>query len=221
MDQSPGWRHACWHRAASFACVLVPFTLITVVSVVAGSSAGASSRPAAPAGQISEGVVPTISSAHVTPLPLTGMPPIPGEDPDPARWVQGPRPNAEGTRPSIAKAMGVRTPSANWSGKIETGTTYSGVGAYWTVPAVVPSSSAEYSSNWIGIGGTGTSNLIQTGTTEATADGATAYYAWYEMLPAPSIAIDATVEPGNQMVALIKQNATDTWEIGRACPEHC
>ena len=63
--------------------------------------------------------------------------------------------------------------STNWSGQILTGNTYTGVSGQWSVPAVVPSGSNEYSASWIGIDGTSSSSLIQTGTTQQTVGGIT------------------------------------------------
>jgi len=131
------------HRASLLARMVIPLALISTFSVLAAAPAGASPRPATPPGQLSEGVVPTISSTNVTPLPLTGTSPIPGEDPDPDHLVQGPHPNADGMHPNAAEAENVRQHSTNWSGEIETGSTYSAVTADWIVPSVVPSTSAK------------------------------------------------------------------------------
>ncbi len=51
------------------------------------------------------------------------------------------------------------------------------------MPAVAASASPEYSATWIGIDGTTSTILIQTGTSQQTAEGLTEYYAWVELFP--------------------------------------
>ncbi len=104
--------------------------------------------------------------------------------------------------------------SSNWSGQVDQGATYTGVYGDWTVPAVVPSAGAEYSSSWIGIDGATNSTLIQTGTAQNTSGGVTSYYAWYELLPGAEIVISsAPVSPGDLMQASIVETALNTWTI--------
>jgi hypothetical protein len=104
--------------------------------------------------------------------------------------------------------------SSNWSGQIDEGATYTGVYGDWTVPTIVPSTGAEYSSSWIGIDGATTSSLIQTGTGQDTSGGGTTYYAWYELLPGGEIVIpSAPVSPGDQMQASVVETALNTWTI--------
>ena len=74
--------------------------------------------------------------------------------------------------------------ASNWSGYAETGT-YTGVSATWTVPTVTSSTSATYSSAWIGVDGFNNSDLIQTGTEEDYYNGAAHYNAWWESCPPP------------------------------------
>jgi hypothetical protein len=145
--------------------------------------------------------------SRVVALPRTGSPPIPGEGPDPARWVHGPRPDVTGSGSTHGDL------STNWSGEIDTGTTYTAVQGYWTVPTVAPSSTAKYAAAWIGIGGDRNTKLIQTGTTSDTSGGTTSYSAWYELLPAPSIEIHSLVSPGNKMEAFIDETSPGSWTI--------
>jgi hypothetical protein len=100
----------------------------------------------------------------------------------------------------------------NWSGYVDTGPTFTATGAQWTVPTVQPSQSAEYSSTWIGIDGYNDSSLIQAGTGQDTVNGATSYYAWYEILPNYATEV-GTVTPGDHMVASIQEVSSGTWEI--------
>jgi hypothetical protein len=104
--------------------------------------------------------------------------------------------------------------SLNWAGLAETGATYTGVSASWTVPTVQASVSQEVASSWIGIDGYSNSDLIQTGTEEDTVEGTTSYYAWWEILPAPETPI-FVVGAGDQMSAAVFQDPTppNTWTI--------
>ena len=90
--------------------------------------------------------------------------------------------------------------STNWSGQISTGTTYSGIHADWVVPAVQATQYSGVSATWIGIDGGPASpgSIIQTGTLQQTGGGATQYAAWYELYPAPPVAIGG-VSPGDSM----------------------
>jgi Peptidase A4 family len=99
--------------------------------------------------------------------------------------------------------------ASNWSGYAETGT-YTGVSASWTVPTVASSTSASYSSAWIGVDGFNNSNLIQTGTEEDYYSGAAHYNAWWEILPASETALPSSygVNGGDRMSASIYETSS-------------
>ena len=123
--------------------------------------------------------------------------------------------------------------SNNWSGynqgSLEQGGTppklFSSIGGHWTVPTVSQhkAGQAEYSSDWIGIGGgcidascTITDNtLIQTGTEQdVDASGAASYSAWWEIIPGPSMTITSmTIHPGDAMTSTISSTAPGVWTI--------
>jgi hypothetical protein len=112
----------------------------------------------------------------------------------------------------IASAPAFQT-SSNWSGYVAGGgPQFTSVSGQWTVPSVQPASPLESSASWLGIGGTDTSTLIQTGTTQETNEGATEYFAWYELLPSPAITI-GDVSPGDTMSASISQTAPNQWSL--------
>jgi len=140
--------------------------------------------------------------------------------------------------------------SLNWSGyalaNYATSSTYTSAGAAWTVPAVTYSPSIiagkllgtnppELSSTWLGIGGyceasncsSRDTTLIQLGTSqEAVAPGVFAYYAWYEMLPAPPLPIPKVVQAGDSITASLSCTAsctagtTQTWTLSMADTTH-
>ncbi len=112
--------------------------------------------------------------------------------------------------------------ASNWSGYAETGT-FTGVTGTWTVPAVSTSTTATYSSAWIGVDGFNNSNLIQTGTEEDFYNGAAHYNAWWEILPAAETALPGSyaVAPGDHMTASIYEtSSTAGGPGGRGGPPH-
>jgi hypothetical protein len=106
----------------------------------------------------------------------------------------------------------------NWSGYAVTSGGYKSASASWTVPQVAFMSypggpSVEASATWVGIGGLSTSDLIQLGTGQIVApNGATTYYAWYELLPATQVPLPApyNVSPGDAMSAALNCTANCT-----------
>jgi hypothetical protein len=83
--------------------------------------------------------------------------------------------------------------SSNWSG-------YHQVSGTWVVPTATPHApnEAEHSSSWVGIGGgcldaqcqTTDPTLIQAGTEQDVTDtGQAQYWAWWELIPSPSVKI--------------------------------
>ncbi len=105
--------------------------------------------------------------------------------------------------------------ASNWSGYAITGTTYHSITGSWVVPKVSSNRGKEYSSSWIGIDGFNNSDLIQTGTEQdASSNGSTNYYAWWEILPASETTISSmTIHPGDHMSASIVNNGNGTWTI--------
>jgi hypothetical protein len=111
----------------------------------------------------------------------------------------------------------------------ETGQTYTAATATWVVPAVTfdfedsfLNVDYEFSSSWVGIGGycedadcfTGDTSLIQLGTEQDAYDVngilTTAYYAWYEKLPAAS-----------KLIKKFVVNPGDTITASLSCIKHC
>src|SRR5438477_6178123 len=112
--------------------------------------------------------------------------------------------------------------STNWFGYVQGtleqgGKQFNAIASDWTVPDATPHSSgqAEYSSDWIGIGGGCVdagclftdSTLIQTGTEQdVDAGGSASYGAWWEVIPGPSLVItNMTVAAGDHMHAAIAE----------------
>lgn len=112
---------------------------------------------------------------------------------------------------SVPVSTAWNSTSNNWSGYAETsaqtGQRYTDVAAEWTIPAVSPTSSSSLScsSQWAGVGGATSKDLIQLGTSSCTESGQTGYYAWYEILPASNVAVTTlNVAPGDRVVATLR-----------------
>jgi hypothetical protein len=122
--------------------------------------------------------------------------------------------------------------SSNWfgynQGTLEQGSKlFNSITGDWTVPTATQHTSgqAEYSSDWIGIGGgcidagcTATdSTLIQTGTEQdVDSTGKASYSVWWEVIPAPSLTItNMTVSAGDRIHASIAEVVPDSnlWTI--------
>jgi Peptidase A4 family len=105
--------------------------------------------------------------------------------------------------------------SSNWSGIAVTGKVYTAVAGSWKVPTVIATpGSNRYASDWVGIGGFNTSDLIQAGTSEMYTGGHASYNAWTEILPASEAVIPGfTVHPGDLMTVVITKGSGNAWTM--------
>ncbi|HEY3961221.1 MAG TPA: G1 family glutamic endopeptidase [Gaiellaceae bacterium] len=104
--------------------------------------------------------------------------------------------------------------SLNWAGYAVNGTnattgapaSFSVISGSWTVPKVDCSQgAATWSSVWVGLGGdTRGSTAVEQVGTDADCIGLTPnYFAWYELVPAPSVPTRLKVFAGDQMTGLV------------------
>jgi len=115
--------------------------------------------------------------------------------------------------------------SSNWGGYVASSpvdsttglpSTFSGASGTWVEPAAkcgtsVATSGPTSSAFWVGLGGNSeTSQALEQLGTEAdcSATGNTTYFAWYELVPAPSHKIKMTVEPGDKITASVAVSGT-------------
>lgn len=126
---------------------------------------------------------------------------------------------AHGQRMQLGSQVKNISQSENWSGLAGLATGIEGAGGQWVVPNIALSTAPLYSSTWVGVDGASDTDpdLIQTGTSQDTADG---YYAWIEILPAPEQPIImpdgslAPVMPGDQISAyVVATTSADVWTI--------
>ena len=105
--------------------------------------------------------------------------------------------------------------ASNWSGYVQSGSTYSSVSGSWTVPTA-KSDASGYSSTWVGIDGYSDQYLIQTGTT-ANYDGGASYNAWWEVITPtnelPEENFSMTVRPGDTINASVTKGSGSTWTM--------
>ena len=109
------------------------------------------------------------------------------------------------------------TVSSNWAGFVvgnagsfvssTSKLSFTKVSGSWIAPtAACTAGSASYSAFWVGLGGADPSSqaLEQTGTgADCSASGTPTYYAWYEVVPAPSKTVKLKVFPGDTISASV------------------
>ena len=96
--------------------------------------------------------------------------------------------------------------SANWSGYVAGGTTFSSVSGSWVEPTANCSSGQGYSSYWVGLGGaSGQSQALeQTGTEmDCSGSGSGSHHAWYELVPAAPVNLDLNISAGDHMTGKV------------------
>jgi hypothetical protein len=124
-------------------------------------------------------------------------------------------PVAPGTRvPGSRPNTGTLVGSTNWSGYAQTpptGTKYHAIKAKFRVPTVTTGPGNQYSSDWVGIGGFNTGDLVQDGIEANNLNGTAQYRAWTEILPAPEVPLSLIVHPGDLIKAIVKETAANTW----------
>ncbi len=125
------------------------------------------------------------------------------------------------TRGALPPTGGRTFRSSNWSGYAVTSKSRSitAVASSFTVPQA-STTGQRYASNWAGIGGFRTSDLIQAGSSEFTSAGKAHYFAWYELLPAGFTHLHGctsdpkcTVHPGDQIAVHITEQPSGQWKI--------
>jgi hypothetical protein len=108
--------------------------------------------------------------------------------------------------------------SSNWSGyAVSSSSIVTEAGGSWTVPtlkcAVTPNGGVAI---WVGIGGTGSEVLLQTGTTSECVNGIQQNFAWTEEFPSnPNHSIGFNSFPvatGNAITATVGQTSTGSWQ---------
>jgi hypothetical protein len=175
-------------------------------TILLAGVAGLATAPAAKAG--------AATAATSTPAAARSAGPASGFGRDTLHLVRGHVPGGSSKPHAASSVTDGPLLSTNWSGQLATGGTYTSVQGSWTVPTVPNISEADYSASWIGIDGTTSSTLIQTGTAQQTGNGESPqYYGWYELLPNFEQPLPNLVEPGDSMTASITETSKNIWKI--------
>jgi hypothetical protein len=95
--------------------------------------------------------------------------------------------------------------SSNWAGYAVHDALFHRVSAQWVQPAVqCVRGHDSYSAYWVGLGGYSGSALEQIGTeADCGVSGRPSLSAWYEMVPAPSMPVALSIDPGDRMGATV------------------
>jgi hypothetical protein len=105
-------------------------------------------------------------------------------------------------RPAASATMS----SPNWSGYAahRPGAQFTAVRGSWTQPAVRCPRGGTYSSFWIGLDGYLSDDVEQVGTgADCLQAGLPAYYAWYELYPAPRVRLGMVIHAGDRIEAQV------------------
>jgi Peptidase A4 family len=109
------------------------------------------------------------------------------------------------------RLLNANATSSNWAGYVASasGQSFTDVKGTWTQPTLTCTSTAAYSSFWVGLGGaSGGSGLEQIGTSADCQTGAPAYSSWWEILPATSTPIPFTPAPGDSIAGEVSVAGT-------------
>jgi hypothetical protein len=116
-------------------------------------------------------------------------------------------------------ALAMATPAqavvspGGWYGYAVTGSTYHAVTGSWHVPILSCTSTASFSSIWIGLDGYTSQTVEQVGTGMDCSGGKVHYYGWYEMYPAAPVQFANPVSPGDAMSASVTFTAPSSYTL--------
>jgi hypothetical protein len=117
--------------------------------------------------------------------------------------------------------------SQNWAGYVvggsDSSTQFSNVSGSWVQPTSKCSSGQDDAAYWVGIGGAdsqsssgsslgdgSSTSLEQIGTEGNCTGNGTAYYAWYELVPAAPVQLNLAIHPGDHITASVNVSGNNT-----------
>ncbi len=121
--------------------------------------------------------------------------------------------------PESARTSRTLATSTNWSGYVAANRlsapqqgSVSAVSGTWVVPTLKPTPDHTYCSLWVGIDGYNSSTVEQIGTEHDWNNGAQENYAWFEMYPGASYAINGfPLHPGDVISASVRYIGNSTF----------
>jgi hypothetical protein len=116
---------------------------------------------------------------------------------------------------AVSGLTAVDSTSSNWSGYAETGTSFTHATGTFTIPSIVANGAVGDTSEWVGIDGTGNSDLIQAGVDEEVDAGSStaSIWAWWEILPAYATPVTLPVSAGDTVTVSIDELSAGEWKI--------
>ena len=169
---------------------------LAVSAVTAGATAAPAARPAPVRAQLTASFLSEARAALVKDL---------NRNHGTAWFVHG-RPST-----TAGAANSSATSSFNWAGYADVSSAhghFTKVSGAWTVPSVTCTAEDRITSDWVGLDGFSSTTVEQDGTVSQCFEGRAVYYTWYEMYPAGTIAVGATVRPGDKIKASVSRSGS-------------
>jgi hypothetical protein len=116
-----------------------------------------------------------------------------------------------GTAGPGGAAASSKTSSTNWAGYADVSTTngtFTKVSGSWTVPKLTCTKEDRITSDWVGLDGFSSATVEQDGTASQCFEGTAVYYSWYEMYPAGTVEVGASVTAGDKISASVARSGS-------------
>jgi hypothetical protein len=124
--------------------------------------------------------------------------------PDTAIFPQG--------TPAVSRARAsTQASDVNWAGYADVSTvdgTFTNVSGSWTVPKLTCTKEDRITSDWVGLDGFSSATVEQDGTASQCFEGTAVYYSWYEMYPAGTVEVGASVTAGDKISASVARSGS-------------
>jgi hypothetical protein len=105
-----------------------------------------------------------------------------------------------------------RFAGGNWGGYVSTGG-FTTARASWVMPSVTCTSSSDLFAPWVGLDGSGSSTVEQTGVAVDCADGTPAYKPWIEMYPAAPEYFTERVAAGDLVTGVVAYQGSGVYSL--------
>ena len=86
--------------------------------------------------------------------------------------------------------------------------TFTNVSGSWTVPKLTCTKEDRITSDWVGLDGFSSATVEQDGTASQCFEGTAVYYSWYEMYPAGTVEVGASVTAGDKISASVARSGS-------------
>ena len=110
-------------------------------------------------------------------------------------------------------AEGYTGESENWAGYVGMNGPFTQVSGSWVVPIVASSDTDKISSEWIGIGGINSNDLLQSGTEQISRNGGIDNVAWYEALPDKPHTIPLRITARDRVAVSLNYEGSNIWKL--------